>query len=225
MRMSESNIEINDKNSSKSKNQSLIQVPNILIDNENIDSGTTMMYVYLKCKSYDGNTLITINKIKDDLIISRNTVIRKLSLLQDMKLIEYELNGQKAMNIKFLKYKQFTQLSRSSIICIMDNLVSINIKGEYKNLVSQGVRLYYYYEKNYNISYGYAYPQIRKIGEKCKMSQNTVILLNSLLETLELLRVEKGGYYQNELGEIRKENNKYTCLWKGARQLYEYRGK
>lgn len=202
-------------NIAKDKKVSMIQVPNILIDNDKIDCNTTAIYAYLKTKSYNNKCTIKLNTINKALGLSRDTIIRKLNILYDMKLLDYKLNGRNPTIINFTKLDeiQFTQINKKTIDYIINEF----------ELVPQTLRLCYFYDKMYNSDYKYAYPTMIQCSKQCKLSKTTIITINSLLTKHKLIIIKKRKIHEDECDEYKSASNQYILLWK--KQLFNKKNK
>jgi len=166
---------------------------------------------------------------------TQKTLKRHIDIMHSMGVIlNYKLPRHQPMNIHINKVRQksinsgeeYTQVDRKTVKTILEitnkiEIETIDRKTKKKKTIitnynSQGVRLYYYYEKNYNPQIGYAFPSQDTIKKDCKISKDTINILNKLFKKNKILYVEHGKKtYINNNYRPQKENNKYIPLCKG----------
>ena len=207
----------------KKQKQNLVQMPNELIANDKIKSNTTYLYLMMKLKAQKQNDdSFKLNmyskKFLETINWTQKTFKKHLQiLLEEGVVLKYELLNFEPMQIHIKKIDIFTQIDNKTITKILNNAHNIKTdKNKIKDLTAQAIRLYFYYEKNYNNEYGYAFPSYETISKECKITKNTISYLNKFFKQQKILHIEYGKKTyttnKNNIARPRKEVNKYTPL-------------
>lgn len=200
-----------------------IQVPNSLIVDRDFSHYAFALYIELKIKSYNDKVNIYPMSLKEGLGWTDNRTLKKhFKELYDNNLVDIEI--QRIVNTKPIECNitpigddKFTQVDVHTIQKIKDCTNSIIMKGKKKpqNLTEMGLRLFYYYEKNYNEAYGKAFPTYENINEDTKIHPSYIKALNTVFHENGIVSVELGQYYSQELDDTivtRRAGNTYIPI-------------
>ncbi|WFD09039.1 hypothetical protein [Tepidibacter hydrothermalis] len=192
----------------KEKKIKKIQVPNSLILDKRISHNAFALYVILKNFSFNDNVNIYPTKLLKAIEWKDMRTLKKyLEILNDLKYINM-------ITSKIVKYEcikltirgvenDFTQVDINTMYKIIECTLRVPIKGndneiEVKNLKEMALRLFYYYEKNYNTLLGKAFPSYRKTSEELCIGKSYISALNDIFNKNDIVKVKKGNWVETE---------------------------
>ena len=204
---------------------SRIQIDNSIIIDDDITHNAFGLYVLLKGLSYikDDSRIVSCNigKIKDIAGWKDNRTLRShFGKLEQLKLItkapkEYRVNS--IVKVKFTDRVQaigFTQVDRDTVCSIIELTKSIQSGKRCINMFGMALRLFYYYEKNYNQSYAKAFPSYEAIRRDTGISYNNIKQLNDYFDKNRIVIVSQGAFVdkENQFGEKSKSRQSNTYI-------------
>lgn len=198
-----------------------IQVPNKLIMNKEILHGAFALYVEMKKYWNNNKANIYIPVIMKKMSINDTRTFKKYYnslykfgyIKEEMKRVPTTMLGVHFTPIQ--EEEGYTQVDVVTLKRIKEVTLHTNIGGKDRDTYSIGLRLFYYYEKNYNLSYGRAFPTYEQIKKDIKIHSLYIKGINTLFHNSKLVEVEIGGWYEKEIEGIvftQREGNKYIPL-------------
>lgn len=166
--------------------------------NKELNNKDKYVYLKLKQKSSKGKSSITVSNLKRSCGISDNrTILKCLS-----KLKQYE----------FIKYNDFDTIPKSNIDIFIhdssesfvkvDNEIFEKIESIFKPNQHNAIILYYYLEKEYNASYGYACPSRDEIASVTKLNNMNVSEITKIMHNNFICEFQQGDKVVNDVSEF-----------------------
>jgi hypothetical protein len=191
----------------KPKKISRIEAPFSLICNKDISCKAFYLYIILRLTYND--TTQNINIYPKNLLQKLNwkdnkTLKKYLKELKDNNYITYDFTDLPIKKEPIQIYltqnkldKEYSEVDRDTIQQIIDCCSNTIIKSKDKitnkiikttiDLKEHGLRLFYFYEKNYNQKCGYAYPTYQEIFKNTGVRSTYIKALNYILLDLYIL--------------------------------------
>lgn len=202
------------------KQISRTQVPNSLIIDWNISHEEFLLYTILKLHLITKEKIVTIigRDLKSALGWKDTRTLKKYLLSLDKKgcikiLNNFRVNSKCRIYVECYEDEPFTQVATHKVHKILHGAQSVQHRGEIRDMRAPCIRLFYYYEKNYNYDLEKSFPSYEKISEDLGMDSSYISSLNSHLEKKGEIRIEKGRYYSTKDGKgnqiVRRHVNNY----------------
>ena len=201
-----------------------IQVPSHLIVDRNFSHEAFALYVELKRSSFNNNVNTYPIKIKNNIGWIDNRRLKKyLKTLYDYGLINEEIDrivNHKPLSLSIkdiVSGESFTQVDVNTLDKIKECTKSVEITGKKlpQNVYEIALRLFYYYEKNYNEDFGRAFPTYEQINTDTKIHNTYIKAINTVFDINDIVKVRVGGYYSKEIDNelmIQRTGNQYIPL-------------
>lgn len=200
-----------------------IQVPDGLISNQlrkdgmKISPKTTYLYVWIKMllSDFKTNTLtITPKALREELQWKSNFILKNhLKALKDLGYITYQddfdngtLKPNKPLMIKITEIRSnFKELTEKSI---KEKILVSTTDPE------KALRLCYLIKCYTNEEYGYCWLTYNQIQSWGQIRRAQIETITSELTKASLMTVTKGNTIKDTTDRLRKENNKYSLLFR-----------
>lgn len=201
-----------------------IQVPNHLIVNRDFPHDAFALYVELKRSSFNNKANVYPIQLKNKIGWTDNRKLKRyLKILYDYSLIDQEIDrisNHKPITLLIKDIacgEEFTQVDVLTLDRIKEcaNTVKITGKSELQNVYEIALRLFYYYEKNYNEDYGRAFPTYEQINKDTKIHHTYIKAINTIFDENDIVRVRLGEYYTKEIDHetvIQRAGNQYIPM-------------
>lgn len=201
-----------------------IQAPNAIIINREFSHHAFALYVELRIKAFNNKVKIYPTELKSGLGWTDNRRLKKyLGELYDFGLIDVEFNRIDTYRpiecnlTPIRKDEHFTQVDVQTIDKIRKCTTNVRVVGRKtpQHLCEVALRLFYYYEKNYNEEFGKAFPTYEQINEHTRIHATYVKALNTTFHNNGVVSVEIGKYYNQELDDViitRRAGNQYIPI-------------
>lgn len=207
-----------------SKKIQKIQIENEMIIDTEIPHSAFAMFVELKMKSYNNVTELYIPILMQKLgWKDKRTLKKNINILIDKGYIVNDINRlimNKPIRFELKKIEgYYTQVDIHTLKKIRsvtrDKLEVIGVK-EKVDVYDRALRLFYYYEKNYNINYGKAFTPYELIIEQTKIHSTYIKTINNLFSKSKLVAIVLGEWYEKEIDDgmfiPQKSCNEYIPL-------------
>lgn len=203
---------------------SFVRIPNNIIVDQKINSREFMLYAVLRWKlelnedkiTFDeGRELKQALRWKDTRTISK--YLKQLEKKGHIEILEgYRANTKLEIRVETYPKDSFTQIPSKHFREIYHGTKEVFCDNSVKDIADSSLRLYYFYEKNYNYELKKAFPSYKTINKTLGISYAYVSCINKTLERLGVLVVKEGDVYnkmdEEKVLETRKTNNSYIPL-------------
>lgn len=207
-------------------NKKRIRIPLQLISNRDFPHDAFALLVELKIRAIDNKVGFYTRDLRQSLRWTDNRRVKRyFKILFDMGLIDREITtfaGFQRNELTLIDMDagdSFTQVDVGTIekIRAVSQLVTVAGRDKKLDVYSSALRLFYYYEKNYNTAYGKAFPTYEQIGKDTKLSPPYIKGINDVFHESGIVKIKIGeGYLDTENGHqvFRKQGNEYIpmCL-------------
>lgn len=197
-----------------------IQIPNKIIIDRAFPHNAFGLYVELKMRAFNNKVEVMPMKLKETLGWKDNRKLKKyLKTLYNFGLIDKQvdrINNYKLLNISLTSIGEeyFTQVDVNTIRKIKESVRSVKLlrKGKPKDVHEIALRLFYYYEKNYNRDFGKAYPTYEQINKDTRIHSDYIMSINEEFHKNGLVIVRTGEWYKDDNLEMKRKGNQYIPI-------------
>lgn len=186
-----------------------VQIHNSLIVDAEIPQPAFALFIELKMKSYEDVAElylpILMQKLgwKDkrtlkknvDILMEKGYITNKVGRLVATKPVRFELkpigDGEAFTQVDIYTLKKIRSATR-------DKIEVGGVKG-LTDVYDRALRLFYYYEKNYNPNYGKAFTPYEMITKETKIHSTYIKAINDLFIKNKLVAIMGGTWYEKEI--------------------------
>ena len=199
-----------------------IQVPNFLIKDAEFPHESFYLYVVLKMSCVYNVINIKTSTLMDKLKWSKIGTLKKhLLILQEKELIDFGFEAipkHVPMEITINSFNEsFTQVDVTTINKVCELAEEVTMIRYTKNktkievvvdLKEMALRLFYYYEHQYNEEFDKAFPSFRTTNEDTGIGTAHIKAINDLFDYNGTVEIQNGKWYKKD-GQMLKTCNNY----------------